>query len=248
MIDAPGGTGKTFLCNVISACVRKNNNVNINTALSGVAATLLKLGTTSHRIFGSPIPCFEDSSCTIKLDSEKAKIIAEAKIVFVDECSMMSYELLDCLNRFLKTLMNSNAPMGGKLIVLMGDFRQILPVVIGSNREDVVKNTVKCSELWNVFQKFKLTENMRVKKIIRNNPEREEELLAHANWLLKVGDGEEDNIHQNIIKIPQEMVSQTSESLRDAVYDDFANNFTDPNYLSSCLIMSELNRTCREAN
>ena len=60
---------------------------------------------------------------------------------------MMSYKLLDCLNVFLKTLMNSNEPMGGKLIVLMGDFRQILPVVIGSNREDILKNTVKCSEL-----------------------------------------------------------------------------------------------------
>ena len=76
---------------------------------------------------------------------------------------MMSYKLLDCLNRFLKTLMNSNAPMGGKLIVLMGDFRQILPVVIGSNREDIVRNTFKCSEMWNDFQKFKLTENMRLR-------------------------------------------------------------------------------------
>ena len=79
------------------------------------------------------------------------------------------------------TLMDSIEPMGGKLVVLMGDFWQILPVVIGSNREDIVKNTVKCSELWNDFQMFKLTENMRVKKIIANNPEREEELLAHSN-------------------------------------------------------------------
>ena len=73
-------------------------------------------------------------------------------------------------------------------------------------------------------------------------------MLAHANWLLKVGDGEEDNVYQNIIEIPQEMVSLTSESLRDAVYDDFANKLTDPNYLLSRSIMSGLNRTCREAN
>ena len=66
--------------------------------------------------------------------------------------------------------MNSIEPMGGKLIVLMGDFRQILPVVIGSNREDVVKNTVKCSELLNDFQKFKLTENMRVKRSLEIIP------------------------------------------------------------------------------
>ena len=47
--------------------------------------------------------------------------------------------------------------------------------------------------MWNVFQKFKLTENMRVKNIIINIPKREEELLAHANCLLKVGDSEEEN-------------------------------------------------------
>ena len=57
-----------------------------------------------------------------------------------------------------------------------------------------MKIIVKSSELWNDFQKLKLTENMRVKKIIRNNPEREEELLAHANWILKIRDGEEENI------------------------------------------------------
>ena len=44
------------------------------------------------------------------------------------------------------------------------------------------------------------------------------------------------------------MVSKTSESLRDDFYNDFANNFTDPNYLSSCLILSGLNRKCRKAN
>ena len=86
---------------------------------------------------------------------------------------MMSYTFLDCLNRFLKTLMHSNEYMGGKLIVLMGDFRQILPVVTGINRGYIVKNTVKYSELQNVFQNFKLIENMKIKKIIRNNPERE---------------------------------------------------------------------------
>lgn len=106
----------------------------------------------------------------------------------------MSYKFFNCLNRFLKTLMYLNEPISGKIIVLMGDFWQILPVVTGSNRWEIMKIIVKSSELWNDFQKLKLTENMRVKKIIRNNPEREEELLAHANWILKIRDGEEENI------------------------------------------------------
>ena len=121
-------------------------NVNVSTALSGVASTLLKLGTTSHRIFGSPNYCFEDYFWPIKLYSEKAKIKAEKKIIFMYEFSVIIYNLFYWLNWFLKVLLHSNKPMSGKLIVLMEDFLQILPKVIGCYWEDIVINKVKCSE------------------------------------------------------------------------------------------------------
>ena len=53
-IDAPGGCGKTFLCNVLLAYARMNHKIAIAMALSGIAATLLKNGTTFHRRFGGP--------------------------------------------------------------------------------------------------------------------------------------------------------------------------------------------------
>ena len=104
-IDAPGGTGKTFLCNLILAYVRKENNIAIATAMSGIAAILMSLGSTAHKRFGFPIPCHEDSSCNINLQSEQANIIKNSKIMFIDKCSMMLCKLLDCLDRFLKELM-----------------------------------------------------------------------------------------------------------------------------------------------
>ena len=79
--DAPGGSGKTFLANVILAYVRKDDKVALAMALSGIAATLLKLGTTFHRRFGVPIPCLSDSSSRIGLNSKQAKLIREAKII-----------------------------------------------------------------------------------------------------------------------------------------------------------------------
>ena len=88
----------------------------------------------------------------------------------------------------------------------MVDFRQIIPVVTCGGREAIVEDVVKTSNLWQRFQKLRLTENMRVKKIIEADPERKEELLAHASWLLKIGDGKEDCIYQNIVKIPSHMV------------------------------------------
>ena len=44
--DAPGGSGKTFLANVILAYVRQNGRIAVATAMSGSAAKLMKLGTT----------------------------------------------------------------------------------------------------------------------------------------------------------------------------------------------------------
>lgn len=130
-IDAPGGTGKIFLHNLLLVHVRKENNIAIATAMSEIAAVLMFLGSTAHKRFSFPILCHEDSSCNINLQSEQANIIKNLKITFINECSMTLCKQLDCLDRFLKELMNSSLPMGGKLVVLMGDFRQTLPVVEG---------------------------------------------------------------------------------------------------------------------
>ena len=67
-LDAPGGTGKTLLNNVILSYVRKDNHVAIATAASEIAGTLLKIGTTSHIQFAFLIPIFEDSVCSIQLN------------------------------------------------------------------------------------------------------------------------------------------------------------------------------------
>ena len=44
--DAPGGTGKTFLINLILAKLRSEGNIALATASSGIAATLLTGGRT----------------------------------------------------------------------------------------------------------------------------------------------------------------------------------------------------------
>ena len=110
-----------------------SGKIAIATALSGIAATLLRLGTTYHRRFAVPIPYTPVSSSKLKLNSNEARIIKDACIIMVDEVSMMDYKLLDLLDRFLQELMQSETFMGGKLVIMMHDFRQILLVVPGGN-------------------------------------------------------------------------------------------------------------------
>ncbi|XP_044599590.1 uncharacterized protein LOC123275503 [Cotesia glomerata] len=47
-LDAPGGTGKTFLISLILAKIRSNNGIALAVASSGIAATLLDGGRTAH--------------------------------------------------------------------------------------------------------------------------------------------------------------------------------------------------------
>ena len=192
--DAPGGTGKTFLAEVILSYVRKSGNVAVACAMSGIAAILLSLGTTCHKRFGVPVPCTEDSSSKHKLNSNESTLIKMAKVMIIDKVSMMGYKILDLIDRYLKVLMNNNIQFGGKLILLMHNFRQILPVVPGGNRAAVVSASVKSSENWEQFSAESLTDNMRVQKALLNEETHSEtqvnELSKYADWLLKVGDGE----------------------------------------------------------
>ena len=47
-LNAPGGTGKTFLINLLLATIRSQNYIAIAVAPSGIASTLLSSGRTAH--------------------------------------------------------------------------------------------------------------------------------------------------------------------------------------------------------
>eukprot|EP00956_Cyclotella_meneghiniana_P009871 scaffold13641_cov42-Cyclotella_meneghiniana.AAC.15 len=228
--DAPGGSGKTFLANVLLAYTRKDDKIALSMAMSGIAATLLILGTTFHRRMGAPIPCLSDSSSNISLNSKQAKIIKEAALIMIDEVSMMNCKLMDMLDRFLKGLMQCDDHMGGKLIVIMHDFRQILPVVPQGRRADIVSAAVLSSDLWQQFKPLQLCQNMRVQRFFTLNPSPEEaqRLQEYSDW----------------------MVCNSKEELESKVYDNdnFLLNYQEKEYLKTRAIMSSTNDIIQQLN
>lgn len=73
-LDAPGGTGKTFLLNLILARVRKDKNIAVSVASSGIAATLLDGGKTAHSAFKLPLNLNHQETpiCNIPKQSDSA--------------------------------------------------------------------------------------------------------------------------------------------------------------------------------
>ncbi|OMO79395.1 hypothetical protein CCACVL1_13702 [Corchorus capsularis] len=137
-IDGPGGTGKTFLYRTILATIRNEGLIVLATATSGIAATLLPGGRTTHSRFKLPLTPEASSVCFIDKQSDLAELIKRAAVIIWDEASMAHRRAFETLDRSLKDIMGNDTPFGGKAIVFGGDFRQTLPV--GDGKEPVINN------------------------------------------------------------------------------------------------------------
>ena len=104
-VDGPGGSGKTFLYNyLISELGAQGYNVK-SCAYTGIAATLLFFGgSTTHSLFGLPVPILETSVCRISPTSEKAEMLRNVDIFIVDEVSMISTHAFHAIDRMLQDI------------------------------------------------------------------------------------------------------------------------------------------------
>ncbi|XP_029651625.1 uncharacterized protein LOC115224828 [Octopus sinensis] len=70
---------------------------------------------------------------------------------------------LEALNTTLQDIRDCPATMGGITLLLSGDFRQTLPVILKGTRPDVVKACLKSSPLWKNVTTLSLITNMRAR-------------------------------------------------------------------------------------
>ena len=117
-VDGLGGTGKTFLYCTILTTLRKASHITIAIATSGIAATLLPGGITSHSRFKIPLTPDTSYTCSISKQTDLAKLIRHATIIIWDEAPMINRRALESLDREFKDIMEVNLPFGGKMLIL----------------------------------------------------------------------------------------------------------------------------------
>ncbi|XP_039964217.1 ATP-dependent DNA helicase PIF1-like [Bactrocera tryoni] len=91
-----------------------------------------------------------------------AKVLQQTRLIIWDECTMAHKKSLEALDRSMQDLRNNKNRFGGAMILLAGDFRQILPVVPRSTPADELNACLKSSILWKYIKTLKLSINMRV--------------------------------------------------------------------------------------
>ncbi|GBG81891.1 hypothetical protein CBR_g34074 [Chara braunii] len=201
-VDAPVGTGKTFCINTILSGVRRHEGcIALAVASSGIASLLLPGGRTFHSRFRAPLTPDDKKPFAIPKQSELATLIRRAQLIVWDEAPMTHRFHLEALDITLRDLCDSDLPFGGKVVLLAGDFRQVLPVVKRGSRAQQINACIKSSHLWQYFHNHKLDENMKVLR--RGN-----DVVAFADFLLRLGNGQHDVVDPSdpeIIELPREI-------------------------------------------
>ncbi|XP_012853090.1 PREDICTED: uncharacterized protein LOC105972659 [Erythranthe guttata] len=179
-----GGTGKTFIWKTLSAAIRSKGEIVINVASSGIASLLLPGGRTAHSRLGLPIIVHESSTCNIKHQSPHAELLSRAKLIIWDEAPMMHRYCFEALDKTMKSILDSDMPFGGKVVVLGGDSLQILSVVLKASRQDIVHATMNSSPLWRQCKVMKLNKNMRLQS--SSSSANADEIREFTDWILRI--------------------------------------------------------------
>ena len=241
-LDAPGGTGKTFMINSILKRIRSHGKEAIATATSGIAATLLEKGATLHSAFAIPIDCHlqNQPTCKINRGSAMARTVSQCALIVVDEAPMAHKSNYEALDRTLRDLREPNQPMGGIPVLLCGDFRQLLPVIKGGTRSNIVNGCLNKSHLWKHVTVKHLTKNMRAYLTGNDGAKTFSDLLLTiGNGTFATSDG------HDMVNIPDGLghVVANMEEMKLRVFPDLATNGTNSDWLSERAILSPLNKT-----
>jgi hypothetical protein len=262
-VSGYGGTGKTFLWNTIVSYLRARKKIVLTVASSGVASLLLPNGRTAHSRFKIPLDIDETSICDIKRGTILAELLIQTSLIIWDEAIMTNRQCFEALDRSLRDIISqtddkaNTIPFGGKIVVLGGDLRQILPVIEYGTRSQIVNASIIKSYLWKDVKVIKLKENMRLqnKNLCK---EEQEELKEFTSWLLDLGDGKlpatkhENDEEETWIRIPNDLLLFTEKpkipALVNIIYPDFKQNYLNASYLKERAILTTTNEIVDDIN
>lgn len=131
-LTGKAGTGKTTFLRWL----RKHSSKSmIVLAPTGVAA-INAHGMTIHSFFQLPLAPYQPGTGFVGQESHrynfpkiKKRIIRSIDLIVIDEISMVRPDILDAIDEILRRLRASSEPFGGVQLLLIGDLRQLAPVV-----------------------------------------------------------------------------------------------------------------------
>jgi len=225
-IQGMGGSGKTTLAKKILAASRSMGILCVGCASTGLAATNYDNFDTAHGLFKYPVieegDVDEDDGefcCKLYEHPERMELLQHTQVIVWDEFPSNHRNIFENVYHVMNNFQ-------GKVVICMGDFRQIAPVITNGDRNQIVNASIKSSPLWGKFKILNLTINMRLLQTVNNT----EQQLRYSELLMAIGEG-----HNNIDADMQYWDKATGEqqfvisNLPFILEEDEAVNFLYPN-------------------
>ncbi|KAG8382282.1 hypothetical protein BUALT_Bualt05G0060600 [Buddleja alternifolia] len=123
-----------------------------------------------------------------------------------------------------------------------GDFRQVPPVVINGTKSQIINASIVESPLWSNVKLLHLSENMRAR-----------EDQHFSDFLLRIGNGEEPTIENDMIRIPDSMSmpwegEYSVDELIRTFFTDLSAHTYDADYMQSRALITPLNDDVNKLN
>ena len=135
-LTGPAGVGKSHCLKVLFKFMQDKMVFVAKTALTGVAALNIG-GQTIHSWAGLGLADEDTQSIVNKARNNKRarERVRGTGILFVDEVSMSSADLLNKLDAVMKDARHNDEPFGGAQIICSGDFLQLPPIFRGQGEQ-----------------------------------------------------------------------------------------------------------------
>ena len=143
------------------AFTRSQGKIALGSASTALAATLYKDFETTHSLFKFPVVDEQDkdpnlpTECSLSRHPQRQELLRATTLFVFDEFPSLDREVFEGI---YKEMMQFN----NKVVVCLGDFRQLPPVIEGGDRASIVNASIKSSPLWNLFRIMRLHLNMRL--------------------------------------------------------------------------------------
>ena len=167
-LSAPGGAGKTTVFKQLQAACRAKGVMIQCCAATTLAALLFDGAQTAHSLFNYPVVEEADidperiPEC--KLDNtQRLELLMESVVIFWDEFPSNDREIFEAVIRKLERWTKYKF-----IFVCAGDFHQILPIVPGGSKQEIIDASILSSPYWPQFKKRYLFENMRVNGLLNS--------------------------------------------------------------------------------
>ncbi|KAJ8883800.1 hypothetical protein PR048_015655 [Dryococelus australis] len=142
-IYGPDGSGKTFLYNCIIHSLCADSKI-VFPVWTGIASILLHISFTFQTACAGDARLMQGSVCDIFAQSPEAELLYKYSLTTWDEAPMAPKEALRCVDGLLwDVTKNDHTKFGDKVLLLGGNFIQVLPLVSHRGRSDKVNACLK---------------------------------------------------------------------------------------------------------